>query len=187
MNEALCGHLDGCPGMTLTRENADRAVGLVSNLPGVASASATLAPGATVGSSDYTLDAVPGAAVSGALGVDDYGNEYTGRIRETGDLHWNNPLGIGDLFTADVALSGLSGMDGGRGTMNGVVDYSLPIGYDGWRVGTNYTRLIYRLGHRSMRQMHTEAATSSTPTRPIRYLCTRTTICQFASATVSNG
>ena len=25
-------------------------------------------------------------------------------------------------------------------------DYSLPVGYDGWRVGANYTHLLYRLG-----------------------------------------
>jgi hemolysin activation/secretion protein len=148
-NEALCGHsATSCAGTTLTRTHADRAVGLVSNLPGVASASGTLSPGAQVGTSDYTLDAVPGPSVTGALGVDDYGNEYTGRVRETGDLRWNHPLGIGDLFTADVALSDRQGLDGtlGRGAMNAVFDYSLPVGYDGWRVGANYTHLLYRLG-----------------------------------------
>jgi hemolysin activation/secretion protein len=146
--DGLCGQSGGCSGATLTRTRADRAVGLLSALPGVASASGTLSPGSTVGSSNVTLDAVPGPRITGALGVDDYGNEYTGRIRETGDLRWNNPLGIGDLFTADVALSDRWGLGGtrGRGALNGVLDYSLPIGYDGWRVGANYTHLLYRLG-----------------------------------------
>jgi hemolysin activation/secretion protein len=145
---ALCGQSNGCTDATLTRAHADRAIGLVSSLPGVMSASGTLSPGSTVGSSDVTLDAVPGPAITGVLGVDDYGNEYTGRIRETGDLRWNNPLGIGDLFTADVALSDRWGLGGtrGRGALNGVLDYSLPIGYDGWRIGANYTHLLYRLG-----------------------------------------
>lgn len=145
---ALCGQGSGCADAILTRARADRVVGLVSSLPGVVSASGTLSPGSTVGSSDVTLDAVPGPSVTGVLGVDDYGNEYTGRIRETGDMRWNSPLGIGDLFTADVALSGRWGLDGtlGRGALNGLLDYSLPIGYDGWRVGANYTHLLYRLG-----------------------------------------
>jgi hemolysin activation/secretion protein len=146
--DGLCGQSSGCSDATLTRARADRAVGLLSALPGVLSASGTLSPGSKVGSSDVTLDAVPGPRITGALGVDDYGNEYTGRIRETGDLRWNNPLGIGDLFTADVALSDRWGLGGtrGRGALNGVLDYSLPIGYDGWRAGANYTHLLYRLG-----------------------------------------
>jgi hemolysin activation/secretion protein len=148
-NEALCGHsTSGCAGATLTRAPADRAVGLVSILPGVASASGTLSPGAQVGSSDYTLDAEPAPALTGAFGADNYGNEYTGRVRETGDLHWNNPLGIGDLLTADLAVSDRQGMSGtlGRGATNGLLDYSLPVGYDGWRVGADYSHLMYRLG-----------------------------------------
>jgi hemolysin activation/secretion protein len=147
-DEALCGQSSGCTDATLTRTRADRAVGLLSSLPGVVSASGTLSPGSTVGTSDVTLDAVPGPSITGVLGVDDYGNEYTGRIRETGDLRWNNPLGIGDLLTADVALSDRWGLGGtrGRGALNGVLDYSLPIGYDGWRIGANYTHLLYRLG-----------------------------------------
>lgn len=144
-DEALCA---GCADATLTRRRADRAVGLISTLPGIASASGTLSPGAQVGSSDFTLDAVAAPTITGALGVDDYGNEYTGRIRETGSLRWNNPLGIGDLFTADVALSDRWGLGGtlGRGALNGVLDYSLPVGYDGWRIGANYSHLLYRLG-----------------------------------------
>lgn len=147
-DEALCGQHGGCSDATLTRVQADRAIGLVSSLPGVASASGTLSPGSVVGSSDVTLDAVPGPSVTGALGVDNYGNEYTGRVRETADLRVNNPLGIGDLLTADVAFSDRWGLGGtlGRGASNAVFDYSLPVGYDGWRIGGNYTGLLYRLG-----------------------------------------
>lgn len=146
---ALCG--DGtpsCEGVTLTQSRADRAVGLISVLPGVASASGTLSPGSAVGTTDFTLNAVPGPGVTGVLGVDNYGNEYTGRVRETADLRWNNPLGVGDLFTADMALSDRWGLGGtlGRGASNAVFDYSLPVGYDGWRVGANYVRLLYQLG-----------------------------------------
>ncbi|MBK5550148.1 ShlB/FhaC/HecB family hemolysin secretion/activation protein [Pseudomonas sp. TH03] len=147
-NEALCGEASaGCAGEVLTRAQADRAVGLVSLLPGVASASGTLAPGAKVGTSDYTLDAVAGPAVTGSVGLDNYGNVYTGRVRETGDVRWNNPLGIGDLLTGAVAASGqgLRGTDD-NGALNAVIDYSLPLGYDGWRIGANYSRLSYRLG-----------------------------------------
>lgn len=145
---ALCGQGSGCADATLERARADRAIGLVSSLPGVASASGTLSPGSVVGSSDFTLDAVPGPGITGALGVDSYGNEYTGRVRETGSLRWNNPSGVGDLFTADVVLSDRWGLGGtvGRGASSGAIDYSLPVGYDGWRVGANYTHLLYRLG-----------------------------------------
>ncbi|MET3650681.1 ShlB/FhaC/HecB family hemolysin secretion/activation protein [Dyella japonica] len=149
VDEALCGGSStACEGATLTRARADRAVGLVATLPGVASASGTLSPGDAVGTTDFTLNAVPGQRVTGVLGVDDYGNEYTGRVRLTGDLRWNSPLGIGDLLAADIALSDRWGLDGtvGRGALNGVIDYSLPVGYDGWRVGANYTHLLYRLG-----------------------------------------
>lgn len=147
-NAALCGNTAGCTNAGLTRARADRAVGLISSLPGVASASGTLSPGAEVGTSDFTLDAVPGSSITGAVGIDNYGNEYTGRVRETGNFRWNNPLGIGDLFTAGLAWSAYGGFKGssGRGALNGVVDYSVPVGYDGWRVGINYTHLLYQLG-----------------------------------------
>jgi len=147
--QALCGgSTSSCTGITLTQSRADRAVGLVSVLPGVASASGTLSPGSAVGTTDFTLNAVPGPSVTGAFGADNYGNEYTGRVRETGSIRWNNPLGAGDLFAADVALSDRWGLNGtlGRGALNGVFDYSVPVGYDGWRVGANYMHLLYQLG-----------------------------------------
>ncbi|WP_183085223.1 ShlB/FhaC/HecB family hemolysin secretion/activation protein [Trinickia fusca] len=139
-NEALCGRtMPDCVGTGLTRDRLDRALGVVADLPGVASTSGTLAPGSLEGTTNFTLNAEPGQRVVAALGVDDFGNKYTGRTRGTADVRWNNPLGIGDLATADMVTSG-------RGATAGTVDYSLPVGYDGWRVGLDYAHFLYTLG-----------------------------------------
>lgn len=136
--QALCGNTDAsCTGSTLSSDKADRAIGLISDLPGVAKVEGVLKPGSKVGTSDITLDAVPGSPYVVSLGADNYGQKYTGRERATSGLRWNNPAALGDQLTLDVTTSG--------DMTTGSVDYSLPFGYDGWRAGLDYEHMLYSL------------------------------------------
>lgn len=128
----------GCTGAPIRTERVERAANLIRDLPGIADVKGTLSPGSGLGSSDLTLDVVPSPAVTGVIGLDNYGNRYTGRPRLVGNLRLNNLAGFGDVLSIDAVTSGGHMATGG-------IDYNVPVGYDGWRAGLRYTHLMYRL------------------------------------------
>ena len=87
-------------------ENAplERRLLLLSDIPGVRVKS-TLAPGSLVGTSDLTVDVVPGQRVTGSIEADNAGNRYTGAYRVGGTVSLNNALGYGDVATLRVLTS----------------------------------------------------------------------------------
>lgn len=140
VDEALCGRAQAdCAGATLDRSHTERAVGIVSDLPGVAAASGSLAPGGPVGTSLYTLEAQAGPEWVAEIRADNHGNIYTGRTRVGASLRLDNPAGLGDRLHVDLSTSN-------RGMSAGSVDYSLPLGYDGWRTGLSLSHSSYTLG-----------------------------------------
>ncbi len=125
-------------GGVIRSDSIDRGLLLLNDTPGVTNARATLQPGASVGTSDLVVQLEPGAAYSGNIDFDNYGNRYVGAYRLGGTLNINSPLQIGDLLTANVLTSG-SGLNYGR------VAYQLPVGSDGLRVGAAYFETRYEL------------------------------------------
>ena len=139
LEEALCDRVSpDCHDSLLETKRAERAVGIVSDLPGIASASGTLSPGRAVGSSDYLLDAAPGKTLSWNLGADNYGSRYIGRERLTGGLRLDNAAGLGERATLNLYSTG-------RHMNGGTLDANLPIGYGGWRAGLEFSHFQYRL------------------------------------------
>ncbi len=78
-------------GQAIGQTELDHALLLLSDIPGVV-VNATLKPGVAVGTSDLLVNITPGAAVSGGIVLDNYGNRFTGRARVGGTVNFINPL-----------------------------------------------------------------------------------------------
>jgi len=126
-------------GEVIRTAQIDRGLLLLNDTPGVGTARATLQPGASVGTSDLVVELTPGAAYSGSVNLDNYGNRYVGEYRLGGTLNINSPLRIGDVLSLNVLSSG-------KGLNYGRVAYQLPIGSDGLRLGAAYSDAVYKLG-----------------------------------------
>ena len=114
----------------------ERRLLLLSDIPGVAVKS-TLAPGASVGTSDLIVDVDPGRAISGDIEGDNSGNRYTGAWRLGGTINVNNPTGHGDVARLRL-LTAFSGLYYGRAS------YQTRIGNA--TVGVAYAHIDYSLG-----------------------------------------
>lgn len=102
-----------------------------------APASALLQPGATIGTSHLQVDTPAVPLASGTLGVDNYGNRFTGQGRATASLALNSPLGIGDRGNLWFAYStGATAVFG---------SYQVPVGYDGLTLGASAAYYRYDL------------------------------------------
>lgn len=127
-------------GSVVTESSLDRSLLLLSDIPGV-SVSATVRPGAEVGSSDLEIKAQPTQPITGSVVVDDAGDRYSGRARIGAGVNVLEPLHIGDVLGLNALSSG-SGMNYGR------VSYDALVDGQGTRVGTGFSALHYRLSGR---------------------------------------
>jgi hemolysin activation/secretion protein len=133
----------------------DRSLLLLQDTPGVGGSRATLQPGASVGTSELLVEVLPGAAYSGSVALDNYGNRYTGEYRLSGTLNINSPLQMGDQLT-------LSGLSSGERLSFARLAYQLPLGSQGLRVGAAYFDTRYKLGQEfASLQAHGSASSTS--------------------------
>ncbi len=109
---------------------------LLSDIPGV-NVKSTLAPGASVGTSDLIVDVIPGRPVTGNIEFDNAGNRYTGEYRLGGTINFNNLAGLGDVLS-------FRGLTSGSGLNYGRASYQIQLGKG--TVGIAYTALEYELG-----------------------------------------
>lgn len=93
------------PGQPVSNYTLERSLLLLSDIPG-AQASSAIRPGDESGTSDLVVDVTSAPRYTGTLGMDDYGNEYTGRARATGSFAVNGLLHEGDLLDFSAASSG---------------------------------------------------------------------------------
>ena len=126
------------PGEVVAQDILDRALLLLSDIPGVEVA-ATIKAGAAVGSSDLLVNARPGPAFATSATLDNQGNRYSGRVRASATASLFNPLGRGDELNASVLTSG-------RGTSFGRLGYETLVSGAGTRLGGAVSMLNYRLG-----------------------------------------
>lgn len=132
--QGLLGGIES--GDFVTSGPIERSLLLLSDVPGIVVRS-TLAPGATVGTSDLTVAIEPGRRITGSIEADNGGNRYTGNYRFGGTVNLNNPAGIGDRLSLRV-LASSSDLAYGR------ISYQAPIG--ALTVGVAYSHLKYGLG-----------------------------------------
>lgn len=116
----------------------ERGLLLLSDLPGV-EVKSTLKPGASVGTADLVVEALPGKPLSGAIDVDNYGNRFTGEYRLGASVNLANPANLGDLLT-------LRGVTAGDRLHYGRLGYQIPLGGYGTRAGLAWSHMSYKLG-----------------------------------------
>lgn len=125
-------------GSPVTDKSLERSLLLLRDLPGI-QAQSTLRPGATVGSSDLSIDIAPGDRFEGSAQLDNHGSQSTGRERLNLSASVNNPLSIGDQATVSALSSGK--------LLNYIrLGYQAPIGSYGSRAGVAASTLRYKLG-----------------------------------------
>lgn len=123
-------------GASLSVDKLDRALLLLDDLPGLA-VSGSLVQGEHERETDLLLKIDNKPIFNGDIGVDNTGTPSTGKQHYNLDSTLNSPFGLGELVSANLMHS--DGSDYVR------LAASLPLGFDGWRVGANASYLAYRL------------------------------------------
>lgn len=124
-------------------DSLERASLLMSDTPGVASATPRLSRGETPGTVDVTMEVERAPLLSGYASIDNYGSRSSGRGRMNAMLGLNSPFGWGDSLR--LSVSGMPFHSDGDSTLGGA-NYDFPIGNGGLRGGVGYNRLQYHLG-----------------------------------------
>ncbi|PMQ04569.1 Heme/hemopexin transporter protein HuxB [Dyella sp. AD56] len=125
-------------GQPVSNYALERSLLLLSDIPG-AQASSAIRPGDEAGTSDLVVDVTSAPRYTGTLGMDDFGNAYTGRARLTGNFDVNGLLHRGDLLDVSAVSSG-----GGMNYVQGGYRYLLNGQGTTLRVGVS--SLHYHLG-----------------------------------------
>ncbi|MEO8281289.1 MAG: ShlB/FhaC/HecB family hemolysin secretion/activation protein [Ideonella sp.] len=123
-------------GQPMRSKDVDRAVLLLGDIPGI-SAKGSLAPGASDGETDLVLNLTPQPLLNGDVAIDNTGSRSTGSNRISGGLYLNSPLRLGDQLALNLLRT--------RGNRYARVNFGLPVGYRGLRVGVSASRLDYRV------------------------------------------
>ena len=122
------------PGYPLDLKAMERSISILNDTPGIG-VSAALAPGEAAGTSDIVVKVDPKKEFGGSASVDNFGAKSTGYGRLSLNSNLDNPLGFGDQGTFNFV--------GSQGTLFGRLAYMAPVGYDGLRVGANYSAMTY--------------------------------------------
>lgn len=119
------------PGKTIERAELERLSMLLNAVPGQ-SARITLAPGAQSGLSRPLIELDPERRYSGYVSLDNQGLALVGRGRVLAGGAANGLIAEGDTLHLDVIDSVQA-----SAAVNGLIDYSLPVGARGLRLGGN--------------------------------------------------
>jgi hemolysin activation/secretion protein len=121
-------------GAPVRPDDLKRATTLLNELPGL-SASSVLEPGERDGEANVVVKIRDTPKLTGNVQIDNTGALSTGEYKLTTGVNVNSPLGIGD----QLQFVG----NGSQNSVYGRLAYSLPLGNDGLRFGTNYSLLPY--------------------------------------------
>lgn len=127
------------PGQPLNGRRYERAMLLLSDLPGIRPQSVVSA-GSQSGTTDLAVEVARVDPLKWAVELDNFGTGASGRHRLTGTMRWASPSGRGDNLDARLMLAQ------GMHTAFGRLGYETPVGYSGLRVGGGIARVQYELG-----------------------------------------
>ena len=127
-------------GEPLRKEPTDRALLLLSDLPGVGGVDSRLTPGANAGETALVVRLQEAPGISGRLEADNYGVQNSGRYRYGVAADANSPLGYGERFSARVLGNDLGELAYGH------LGAQVPVGSDGLTLGLGLLRTQYSLG-----------------------------------------
>ncbi|MFY9179908.1 MAG: ShlB/FhaC/HecB family hemolysin secretion/activation protein [Venatoribacter sp.] len=124
----------------LESHEANRAFLLLKDLPGIDLVDPGLYPGQAPGSTAIDLILQGEKRYGGQIGLDNYGNHYTGHYRLTGGFSANSLMGVGDQLNIKAAISQNDGLDYLQ------AGWDRPVFYDGLRLGGSISNTTYELG-----------------------------------------
>lgn len=124
------------PGAALEQERLERGLLLANDLPGI-SARAVLSPGKDLGTSRVLVEAAEGPIFNGNIDLDNTGNRYTGKLRLSTALNWNDPAGLGEQWSLRATKS--------QGSVFFRAAFVTPLGSSGLKGGVNYINSHYAL------------------------------------------
>ena len=127
------------PGKPLNGMRYERAMLLLSDLPGIKPQSA-ISAGAVNGTTDLTVKVGERDRLQFGVELDNFGSRDSGRHRVTGSLRWASPFERGDNLDLRVMVAQ------GMHTAFGRLSYETPVGYTGLRIGGGLARVQYELG-----------------------------------------
>lgn len=136
-HDQLCGEV-ACAARPLTQQRVERASLLVGDITGYRVRS-ELMPGKELGSTSLVLNVTPSEKYVVETGMDNFGSKATGVNRLQMRLAANHALQTGDQLAVAHLTTNKSDM---RYYM---LDYSLPVGGRGWRVGAGGSKTQYNL------------------------------------------
>lgn len=114
----------------------ERAISLLNETPGMV-INASLTSGEAPGASDVLVTPQLGSLWNGSLTRDNAGSRSTGSVKDTLSVNLNNPEGPGDQFALAFMRS--------KGVNYKRLGYTLPVAYDGARLGLNVSSMRYRV------------------------------------------
>jgi hemolysin activation/secretion protein len=126
-------------GQSIGDYSLERSLLLLTDVPGAIVNSVTR-PGTEVGTSDLVVNVTSAPRYTGTLGLDDYGNTYTDRVRLSGSFAMNGLFHQGDVLD-------FSGVSSGAGMNYGRVGYRYLLDGQGTVLGLAATDLDYKLGN----------------------------------------
>ena len=125
-------------GSVLRGDSLETSLLLLNDVPGL-HAQSSLQPGAATGTSDLVVTVQGEPMASGALGLDNYGNLYTGEYRASAAMELNGALGLGEQIQLQTVLSN-------ERLRNYRLGYQMSLGPWNTQVGASTSRLTYTLG-----------------------------------------
>jgi len=152
--DQLQGHIDGVQskGDPLDAKKFDRKLLLMDDLPGVI-VSGSLKKGEGQNETDLMISTADEPFFTGEARLSNEGARSTGYAELATDLYFASPFKQGDNATVNLTKS--------EGTEYGKLSYSIPISYDGWRVGVSATHLDYDVVHDSFNGLDAKGSSSS--------------------------
>ncbi|RFC44524.1 MAG: Hemolysin activation/secretion protein [Verrucomicrobia bacterium] len=125
-------------GELIKSKRLERVTLMLDDLPGTKFVP-VMHPGEEVGTGDLTVFEERGKLLSGQLGVDNYGNRYTGAYRLNTAVNINSPFLMGDQISLTSSVTD-------EALWFGSANYALPLGGMGLRANAGFSHTQYELG-----------------------------------------
>jgi hemolysin activation/secretion protein len=125
-------------GELIKSQGLERVTLILDDLPG-AKFVPVMQPGDKVGTGDLNVIEERGQLITGQVGVDNYGNRYTGAYRLNAAVNINSPFLMGDQISLASTVTD-------EDLWFGSANYALPLGGSGLRANTSFTHTQYQLG-----------------------------------------
>ena len=122
------------PGDLINTKKIEAVIFLLEELPGV-DVKTEIQPGEVEGVANLYISLMDKPLITGSVVGSNFGNTSTGNEQGLLNLNLNNFFGYGDLFSVNALAN--------QGTTYGKVAWYAPIGYDGLKVGLNYSAMDY--------------------------------------------